>query len=151
MAFETTPAAVASVAHSIQLSVAPVFLLSGIGVLLGVLTSRLARIVDRARALEDRHPRATAEEATDLQRQLVALATRARMINHAITLSTISALLVASVVALLFGSTFVNFNLALPVAALFIAAMAALVGALLSFLIEVRIATRTLRIGLSRI
>ena len=150
MAFETTPAAVASVAHSIQLSVAPVFLLSGIGVLLGVLTSRLARIVDRARALEDRHPRATAEEATDLQRQLVALATRARMINHAITLSTISALLVASVVALLFGSTFVNFNLALPVAALFIAAMAALVGALLSFLIEVRIATRTLRIGLSR-
>ena len=151
MAFETTPAAVASVAHSIQLSVAPVFLLSGIGVLLGVLTSRLARIVDRARALEDRHPRATAEEATDLQRQLVALATRARMINHAITLSTISALLVASVVALLFGSTFVNFNLALPVAALFIAAMAALVGALLSFLIEVRIATRTLRIGLSRL
>ena len=151
MAFETTPAAVASIAHSIQLSVAPVFLLSGIGVLLGVLTSRLARIVDRARALEDRHPRATAEEATDLQRQLVALAARARMINHAITLSTISALLVASVVALLFGSTFVNFNLALPVAALFIAAMAALVGALLSFLIEVRIATRTLRIGLSRI
>lgn len=47
MALDTTPAEVASIAHSIQLAVAPVFLLSGIGVLLGVLTNRLARVVDR--------------------------------------------------------------------------------------------------------
>ena len=147
MAFETTPSEVASVAHSIQLAVAPVFLLSGIGVLLGVLTSRLARVVDRARHLEDRHFEADPAEAAELGRQLVSLARRASLMNTAITLSTISALLVASVVALLFGSTFVNFNLALPVAAGFILAMAALVGALLSFLIEVRVAIRTIRIG----
>lgn len=144
---DTTPVEVASIAHSIQLSVAPVFLLSGIGVLLGVLTNRLARIVDRARPLEDRHYVADAAEAADLKRELSTLARRARLMNAAITQSTVSALLVAVVVALLFGGEFIHFNLALPVAGLFIAAMTALVGALLAFLVEVRIATRTLRIG----
>ena len=42
------------ISHVIQLSVAPVFLLTAIGTILGVLSSRLARIVDRARALNER-------------------------------------------------------------------------------------------------
>ena len=147
MALDTTPAEVASIAHSIQLAVAPVFLLSGIGVLLGVLTNRLARVVDRARPLEERHFVADPAEAEDLKRQLGVLARRARLMNAAITLSTISALLVAIVVALLFGSTLIHFNLALPVAGLFILAMMTLVCALLAFLLEVRVATRTIRIG----
>ena len=144
---DTTPEDVANIVHSIQLSVAPVFLLSGIGVLLGVLTNRLARVVDRARPLEQQHGVADPAAAADLHRQLVWLAHRARLMNTAITLSTVSALLVAIVVALLFGSAFVRFNLAAPVAGLFIAAMLALVGALVAFLIEIRIATATLRIG----
>ena len=144
---DTTPTDVARIAHSIQLSVAPVFLLSGIGVLLGVLTNRLARVVDRARPLEDQHGSADPAVAAELRRRLAWLAKRARLMNAAITLSTVSALLVAIVVALLFGSAFIQFNLAVPVAALFIAAMVALVGALLAFLVEVRIATLTLRIG----
>ena len=144
---DTTPEDVARIAHSIQLSVAPVFLLSGIGVLLGVLTNRLARIVDRARPLEDLHGAADAAGAEELRDRLRWLAQRARLMNTAITLSTVSALLVAIVVAMLFMSAFVRFTLAVPVAALFIAAMIALVGALVTFLIEVRIATRTLRIG----
>jgi Protein of unknown function (DUF2721) len=144
---DTTPDDVARIAHSIQLSVAPVFLLSGIGVLLGVLTNRLARVVDRARPLEDQHVTADPTSAEELRDRLRWLAQRARLMNTAITLSTISALLVAIVVAMLFMSAFVRFTLAVPVAALFIAAMVALVGALVTFLIEVRIATRTLRIG----
>jgi hypothetical protein len=144
---DTTPADIARIAHTIQLSVAPVFLLSGIGVLLGVLTNRLARVVDRARPLEQQHASADPAAADELRRQLRWLAKRARLMNAAITLSTVSALLVAIVVALLFGSAFIQFNLAVPVAALFIAAMASLVGALVTFLLEVRIATLTIRIG----
>lgn len=41
-----------AVAYVIQLAVAPVFLLTGIGAILAVMTNRLARIIDRARALE---------------------------------------------------------------------------------------------------
>ncbi len=144
---DTTPDDIARIAHAIQLSVAPVFLLSGIGVLLNVLTSRLARVVDRARPLEERHELADAAAAAELRARLSWLAKRARLMNAAITMSTISALLVALVVALLFSSAFVRITLALPVAALFIAAMLSLIGALLAFLIEVRIATLTLRIG----
>ncbi len=144
---DAPPTDVAQIAHSIQLSVAPVFLLSGIGVLLGVLTNRLARVVDRARAAEASHAVADTESAAELRNQLRHFARRTRLMNTAITLSTVSALLVAIVVALLFGSTFIHFNLATPVALLFIGAMAALVGALVAFLMEVRIATLTIRIG----
>ena len=144
---DATPTDVAQIAHSIQLSVAPVFLLSGIGVLLGVLTNRLERVVDRARSTEASHAVADHESAAELREQLGHYARRMRLMNTAITLSTSSALLVAIVVALLFGSTFIHFNLATPVALLFIGAMASLVGALLAFLMEVRIATLTIRIG----
>jgi CBS domain containing-hemolysin-like protein len=138
---------VASIAHSIQLSVAPVFLLSGIGVFLGVLTNRLGRVVDRARAFEEKFAVASGEDAELLRRRLRVLAKRARLINGSITLATISALLVAIVVALLFASAFVRFSLALPVAVLFVGSMFALVGALLAFLVVVRIAPLTVRIG----
>jgi len=138
---------VVDIAHAIQLAVTPVFLLSGIGVLLGVLTNRLARVVDRARRVEDSLRTADGADATEAQEQLRVAARRARLINVAITLSTAAALLVAMVVALLFASTFVPINLAGWVAVLFVLAMATLVGALLSFLLEVRVAIDALRIG----
>lgn len=138
---------VVDIAHAIELAVAPVFLLSGIGVLLGVLTNRLARIVDRARKVEEGLCQTAAASAEESRGQLRIAARRARLINTAITLSTIAALLIALVVALLFASTFVPINLAGPVAVLFVLAMGALVGALLSFLLEVRVAIDALRIG----
>ena len=139
---------IVDIAHAIQLAVAPVFLLSGVGVLLGVLTNRLARIVDRARAAEAKLGEAASEyERRDLDGKLAVLARRARHINFAITLITITALFVSLVVALLFTSTFVPLNLATPVAVLFVASMLTLVIALILFLLEVRISIASLRIG----
>lgn len=138
---------VVDIAHAIQLAVAPVFLLSGIGVFLGVLTSRLARIVDRARRLEDGVRGNESRLTEDAREQLMVAARRARLTNASITLGTIAALLVALVIALLFTSTFVPINLAGPVAILFVTAMAALIASLLSFLVEVRVAIAALRIG----
>lgn len=135
------------IAHAIQLSLAPVFLLNGIGVLLGMLTSRLARVVDRARGLEQRLQHANGEEARDILGALATIRRRARLMNSAITLSTAAALLVSMVVALLFTSAFVPVSLATPVSLLFILAMASLVLGLLAFLVEIQVATATLRIG----
>ena len=39
------------ISHAIQLAIAPVFLLTGISALLGVMATRLARVIDRARQL----------------------------------------------------------------------------------------------------
>jgi hypothetical protein len=138
---------VVDIAHAIELALAPVFLLSGIWVFLGVLTSRLARIVDRARSMEKELRLAEAHDPERLRRHLRALATRARYINIAITLGTLAALFVAIVVALLFSSTFIPLNLAPPLALLFVLAMCLLVAAFVSFLIEVRVAIAVLRIG----
>jgi hypothetical protein len=138
---------VVDIAHAIQLALAPVFLLSGIWVFLGVLTNRLARIVDRARGLEKELRQPEPHQPERIRKLLASSSQRAHYINIAITLGTIAALLIALVVALLFGSTFIPVNLAPPVALLFVLAMLSLVAAFVSFLVEVRIAIAVLRIG----
>jgi hypothetical protein len=145
-----------NIVHLIQSAVAPVFLLSGVGVTLGVLTTRLARIVDRARLLEDKLESPvslednlgnTGTRRNALEDSLRMLARRAHYINVAITLSTISALLVSLVVILLFANAFFHVNLQVAIAAMFVASMSMLTGAFIAFLIEVRLATASLRIG----
>jgi hypothetical protein len=76
------------------------------------------------------------------------LARRARYINAAITLITISALFIALVVVMLFVNAFLHWDLSAFIATMFILSMLSLAAALSAFLIEVRIATKTLRIGL---
>ncbi|MEY2854177.1 MAG: hypothetical protein RL030_1309 [Pseudomonadota bacterium] len=138
------------VAHAIQLSLTPVFLLNGVGVLLSLLTSRLARIVDRARAMELDLPTAAVDKADELRRQISVISRRARLMNRAITLGTFAALLVAAIVALLFTAAFLEFPLGSSIAVVFIIAMASLVGALWCFLIEIRISTASLRFAGAR-
>ena len=138
---------VVDIAHAIQLALAPVFLLSGIGVFLGVLTNRLARVVDRARTIERELRQAPVDEAAAAREQLHVMARRARFINFAITFATVGGFSTALVVALLFLSTFVPLNLAAYVAVLFVFAMTSLLAAFLSFLVEIRIAVAALRIG----
>jgi hypothetical protein len=137
------------VAHLIQVALTPIFLISAIGVTLNVLTNRLARIVDRARAMEDR-ARATLDAAAGepIHETLAVLERRARWINAAITLITLSALFIALVVVMLFVNAFLRWDLSAFIACMFILSMMSLAAALLAFLIEVRIATRTLRIGI---
>jgi len=137
------------IAHLIQVALTPIFLISAIGVTLNVLTSRLARIVDRARAMEDilRQPDHK-HDGRDLHGALAVLARRARYINAAITLITLSALFIALVVVMLFVNAFLRWDLSAFIACMFILSMLSLAVALLSFLIEVRIATTTLRIGI---
>jgi Protein of unknown function (DUF2721) len=140
----------ADVAHLIQVALTPIFLISAIGVTLNVLTSRLARIVDRARAIEDvlRRSDHPTLDARDLHGLLGVLERRARFINAAITLITLSALFISLVVVMLFVNAFLRWDLSAFIACMFILSMVSLCAALLAFLIEVRIATRTLRIGI---
>ncbi len=137
------------IAHLIQVALTPIFLISAIGVTLNVLTSRLARIVDRARSMEDQLLTGSyAGDSHDLDVKLHVLARRSRWINAAITLIILSALCIALVVVLLFVNAFLRWELGGIIACMFILSMLTLAAALLAFLIEVRIATRTLSIGL---
>ena len=134
------------IVHLIQSAVAPVFLLSGVGVTLGVLTGRLARIIDRARFLEDQlgKPNVHGEAIHDSLRML---ARRAKYTNAAIALCAASALFVSLVVMALFASAFLDTDLSAAIAILFVLAMICLTGAFGSFLVECRLATQILRFG----
>ncbi len=139
---------ISTVAQVIQLAIAPVFLLSGVGITLTVLTNRLARVVERARELEASAQSASVTDYSVHKQQLDVLARRARLMNRAITLSTVCALLVSLVVVALFVDPFVEFDLSTPIALMFIFAMLSFIVALLCFLREVFVAIGALRIGL---
>lgn len=138
---EVPESAIQGVGDVIRLAVAPVFLLSGVGIMLTVFTNRLARVVDRSREMEHK---------PELQSDIETLARRGRLLSHAIALCTICALLVSVVVVVLFLGESFNFRVAYIIDALFIAAMLSFIGAILYFLREVFIATASLRIGLHR-
>lgn len=138
---------ISAIAHVIQLAIAPVFLLTGIASLLGVLTNRLARVIDRARLLEGHLPDLTGEFKLVAGGDLTMLSRRARLINRAISLCTTAALLVCVVIAVLFVSAFLSQDLSRLIAGLFVIAMGCVIAGLVSFLREVYFATQSLRIG----
>lgn len=137
------------IAHVIQLSIAPVFLLTGIGALLGVMMQRIARIIDRARSLEDLLPTADPAHAQAAHGELRTLSHRLRLVNRAVSLCVLAALLVCGVIGGLFITAYYAWSpdLTRVVATVFAAALLSLIGGLLCFLREVYIATATLRFG----
>lgn len=135
---------IGDVGHIIQLAIAPVFLLTGVGSNLAVLTSRLARIIDRSRVLEDRLKGSGGADDSDTHDELSTLFRRAHLINRAITLSTSSALLVCVVIAALFIGDALNLGLANFIALCFVLCMFSLIGSFVYLLREIFVATRTL-------
>jgi MFS family permease len=131
---------VTDITHTIQLAVAPVFLLTALGTLLSVLSTRLGRIVDRARVLVDRMGGYSEPQRARAQHELVTLARRRRLVNRAITSCVIAAVLVCLLIAAAFVSYIVSFDLARFLAGLFIAAITAFTVGLLYFLREILVA-----------
>ena len=140
------PAPPTAIAANIQLALAPVFLLTGIASVLNVLSNRLGRVVDRARRIETEiagyDPRLRAGALAELK----VLGRRMAAAHWAIGLCTASALFVCVVVAILFVSDFVTMRLSTAIAPLFIITITLLIAGLLTFLYEVQIATRSVRI-----
>lgn len=141
---------VTGVAQVIQLAVAPVFLLAGVGTTLNVLAARIGRIIDRARLMEDRLLTASPEHAEELHARLRVLSRRASLINRAIALCVLCGLLVSLVVAALFVSSSLHIDLAMPIAIAFVVALLSLAAALIYFLREVFIATQATTFGGAR-
>jgi len=138
--------AVTTVAHVIQLAVAPVFLFAGIGSILGVMNHRLSRVMDRVRVLEAKQEQGNVD-AHVIERELTVLAKRASLVIKAITCCSITALLIAAVIATLFLGASMKFNTGTIVSFFFITAMFSFIVGLLIFLREVFIAMANMRIG----
>ena len=137
------PEHITDVTHAIQLALAPVFLLTGLAGLLNVMTNRLARIVDRARALGEGPIVAALPGQESLRIRLQRLELRRHFTSIAITACTIAALLLCMVVATLFFEAMLDARLSGLVGVLFTGSTLALVIGLAYFLREVHLATRT--------
>jgi hypothetical protein len=145
-------APVNAIAAAIQLAIAPVFLLTGVGGILAVLTMRLGRVVDRLRLVQKRMAKVKSGEHHDvLHAETIALWHRIKTINWAMRLSVSSALLICVVIMILFIGTFIKFAIGKLLATLFIVAMLLLIVALVLVLLEVSISTKKMLQGAAHI
>ena len=138
--------AVSTIAETIQVSLSPVFMLTGIGALLNVLAGRLSRVVDRTRMLEPLLADAMELEHQRHKWELRLLNRRIAIINAALFLTVSSAVMTCVVVAALFVAALAKLRVGEYVAAGFILAMLLLIAGLVAFMVEVRISLSALRV-----
>lgn len=134
------------IAQTIQLALAPVFVLVAIGNIMNILSTRLGRIVDRSRHLVERHAVTVGLEHDAVVREIRLVDRRIHLIGRAILLLVLAGLTISLTVVLLFIEDFAELDLKLYVATSFIVALGMLMAALLLFLRETREATAALRI-----
>ncbi|HQC29986.1 MAG TPA: DUF2721 domain-containing protein [Methylotenera sp.] len=141
---------VGTASEVIQQAVAPVFLLMGVSTLLGVLTGRLGRVVDRFRMLNEKSesPQAQASPyCVNYKQELKLLETRGEWVHLAITLCTVTLLLVAVIIGVLFLGSAMSLNLTWAVPPIFILAMASLIAGLGCFLREIYLSKHTFELS----
>lgn len=135
-----------AIAETIQLSVTPVFLLVATGSLLNVFTGRLARVVDRSRRLMEIWAETEGAEHERVVAELRVVDRRIDVINNSIAAAVACGIVVCLLVALLFTQAVAGFDLGLAAAWVFAVAMLLLLVSLVLFLIEVRLAIRTIHV-----
>jgi len=138
------------ISHVIQLAIAPVFLLTGVAGLLGVMATRLARVIDRGRVFEAMWPGLDSDARALARTEIATLEQRRRVCSWAINYCTAAALLVCVVIVTLFADAFFAANLKWVAGGLFVAAMLAVICGLSCFLREVYLATHTINLDPSR-
>lgn len=138
-----------TLSDSIQLAVAPVFLLTAVAGMIGALTQRLARVIDRARVIhkemEDTSLSVSARSA--YQDELMSIAKRGRFINVAMIFLVLCALMIGLTVLELFFAETTGGKLMLSSFVLytFVAGIGSFILALVSLLVEVLIASYSIR------
>jgi hypothetical protein len=133
-----------SVAHVIQVALTPVFLLSGIASLLGVLSTRLGRVADRVDSLAERLETAEPAQRSRLEARLTYLRRRSHILDAAVMMATLGGIATSSAAMLLFVGTLrdqtgISLFVAFGFALLFT------MGALVAFLTEMLLASRGIR------
>ena len=133
--------AVNAVSQLIQLSVAPVFLLAAVGGILNVFTGRLSRIIDKVEKLDTEVDQSSDDLVVHQKERRDSLAKRMRNMNLAILFCTITGLLVASVIVIMFSSALLQFDESILIATLFIISMLSFILSLTLFLKEIFLTT----------
>lgn len=137
----------ATVTHGIQLAIAPVFLLTAVSGIIAAVAGRLARIIDRARFLENRLENETIEvsRAVKMYAELQQLRQRGWLVNSCIALLTFCAILIGSTIILLFLGETSELPILRMATVCFLSGVVCFLFALVCFLAETLMATRLLK------
>jgi len=132
----------------LQVSVGPVILISGVGLLLLSLTNRFGRAVDRSRQLIREMREAAGTDRQRLAGQVEILFRRAQLIQLAIVLGATSVLFAAVLIITLFFTALLQWELAVPISLMFICCLTCLIGSLIAFIMDIRLSLKALKLEL---
>jgi hypothetical protein len=130
----------------LQSALTPAFLLVALGSMLPVFTGRLARIVDRSRDLMAEYRTTTGEEHQLVVNELRDLEKRMTTVNIAIGLNVLSGITVSLLIGVLFLIGMAKLRLEDYASTIFFVAIMLMAGSLITFMMEVHLAIKNLRI-----
>lgn len=145
-----TPPSLHQLIPILQLSIGPVILISGIGLLLLSMTNRFGRTIDRARALQSARRTANEETIGRIEAQIEVIVRRARLLRLAILWASVSVLLAAILIIVLFISALMSVDVAWALALIFSGCLAAVIGSLIFFILDLNASLHALRLELER-
>ncbi len=134
----------------LQVAIAPVILISGVGLLLLSLTNRFGRAVDRTRQIHHEMRAAPVADRLRLANQVEVIYRRARLIQFSLVMCALSALSAAMLILTLFFAALMRVELAVLISLFFICCLASLVVSLVTFIMDIRLSLRALKVELAR-
>ena len=134
----------------LQVATAPVILISGVGLLLLSLTNRFGRAVDRTRQIHAAVRDATGADQLRLADQVQVIYRRARLIQFSIVMCALSALCAAMLILTLFLAALMKLESAPLISLLFVCCLVSLVVSLITFIMDIRLSLRALKVELAR-
>ena len=133
---------------TLQLSIGPVILISGVGLIILSLTNRLGRTVDRTRQLSVEYRSASGSDLVRILSELKILTKRAKVLRSSNFFAVFSVLLVSLLIISLFGSVLYDFNMSYILISLFILSIISLVVSLAFFIYDIELSLIALWIEL---
>ncbi|WP_342148504.1 DUF2721 domain-containing protein [Methylorubrum sp. SB2] len=134
-----------TIAHIIQVALAPAFLLSGLATLLNVFSTRLGRVADKVDKLRADLIGAGPDEAAELSHRLAYLRRRSLLLDLAVILASLGGVLTGIAVLTLFLGALRDASAASVLFVCFGLALGCTIGAILAFLVEILLAGRGVR------
>ncbi len=134
----------------LQVAIAPVILISGVGLLLLSLTNRFGRAVDRTRQIHRELCAAPAADRPRLANQVEVIYRRARLIQLSIVMAALSALFAAMLILALFFAALMKWESAVIISVLFVGCLLFVIGTLITFILDIRLSLRALKLELTR-
>lgn len=134
------------IAQTIQLALAPVFVLVAIGSIMNILSARLGRVVDRWRAMQPLYADTSGADHDHVVREIRSCDVRIKLIGRAFQLLVLSGLAIGLTVAAVFADSLIAVDLETAIGTIFVTAIALLMGALLIFLREIKESANALSI-----